>query len=102
MERGFWARGGGGRGVGVSKMSTVSMSLFYLIISIKKAYNGNLRTCVSKRTRPRIRTTPNLISNSHFKDSKAGKLQCICNSQIYDTFASVCYKNCDLLLENVH
>ena len=85
------------------KDSFLLFSLFYLIISIKEVYNSNLRTCVSKWTRARISTSPNyFISNSHLKDSKAGKLQCICNSQIYGTFASVC-KNCDLLLlENVH
>ena len=42
-------------------------SLFYSIISIKKVYNGNLRTCVSKRTRARISTTPNLFQTVALK-----------------------------------
>lgn len=69
-------------------------SFFFILVDNlyqkSTVYNSNLQTCVSKQTKARISTTPNLISNSHFKDSKAGKLH---------VFAIV--KSMGLLLQSV-
>ena len=70
--------------------SFLLFSLFYLIISIKEVYNSNLRTCVSKWTRARISTSPNLFQTVILKTVRQAS---------YSIFAIV--KSMVLLLQSV-